>query len=60
MSENETNTNTNEFPDRLSVKANVRRPRCAATYVEHDKTTPDQVIERLRPGACRWKPFLAV
>jgi glycerate dehydrogenase len=36
------------FLDRQSVKANVRRPRCAATYVEHDKTTPDQVIERLR------------
>ena len=36
------------FLDRQSVKANVRRPRCAATYVEHDKTTPDQLIERLR------------
>lgn len=36
------------FLDRQSLKANVRRPRCAATYVEHDKTTPDQVIERLR------------
>ncbi len=36
------------FLDRQSVKANVRRPRCAATYVEHEKTTPDQVVERLR------------
>jgi len=36
------------FLDRQSVKANVRRPRCAATYVEHDKTDPAQVIERLR------------
>jgi len=36
------------FLERQSVKANVRRPRCAGTYVEHDKTVPDQVIERLR------------
>jgi glycerate dehydrogenase len=36
------------FLERQSVKANVRRPRCAATYVEHDKTSADQVIERLR------------
>jgi len=36
------------FLERQSVKANVRRPRCAGTYVEHDKTVPDQVVERLR------------
>jgi glycerate dehydrogenase len=36
------------FLERQSVKANVRRPRCAATYVEHDKTAPDQVVERLQ------------
>jgi glycerate dehydrogenase len=36
------------FLERQSVKANVRRPRCAATYVEHDKTGPEQVVERLR------------
>jgi glycerate dehydrogenase len=36
------------FLDRQSVKANVRQPRCAATYVEHQKTTPEQVVERLR------------
>jgi glycerate dehydrogenase len=36
------------FLDRQSVKANVRQPRCAATYAEHQKTTPDQVLERLR------------
>jgi glycerate dehydrogenase len=36
------------FLERQSVRADVRRPRCAATYVEHDKTTPEQVVERLR------------
>jgi len=36
------------FLDRLSVKANVRQPRCAATYVEHEKTPPEQVVERLK------------
>ncbi|HEY4038524.1 MAG TPA: D-2-hydroxyacid dehydrogenase [Burkholderiaceae bacterium] len=36
------------FLERQSVKASVRRPRCAAIYVEHDKTSADQVIERLR------------
>ncbi len=36
------------FLDRQSVKANVRRPRCAGTYVEHDKTAASEVIERLR------------
>jgi glycerate dehydrogenase len=36
------------FLERQSVRADVRRPQCAATYVEHDKTAPDQVVERLR------------
>src|SRR5882762_623511 len=36
------------FLDRQSVKANVRRPRCASSYVEYDKTAPDQLVERLR------------
>ena len=36
------------FLERQSVRANVRRPRCATTYAEHDKTAPDQVVERLR------------
>jgi glycerate dehydrogenase len=36
------------FLERQSVRADVRRPRCAATYVEHDKTAPGQVVERLR------------
>jgi len=36
------------FLDRKSVKANVRRPRCAKTYVEHDQTAPGEVVERLR------------
>ena len=39
------------FLERQSVKANVRRPRCAATYVEHDKTAAEQVIERLRDAS---------
>jgi glycerate dehydrogenase len=36
------------FLDRDSVKANVRRPRCAESYVEHDKTAAADVVERLR------------
>ena len=36
------------FLERQSVKANVRRPGCATTYTEYDKTAPEQVIERLR------------
>lgn len=36
------------FLDRNSVKATVRRPRCAQSYAEYDKTSPDQVVERLR------------
>ncbi|MBV8210335.1 MAG: D-2-hydroxyacid dehydrogenase [Burkholderiaceae bacterium] len=36
------------FLERQSVKANVRRPRCAASYVEYDNTAADSVVERLR------------
>jgi glycerate dehydrogenase len=36
------------FLERQSVKATVRRPGCADTYVEHDKTAPGQVVERLQ------------
>ena len=36
------------FLDRQSVKAQVRRPGCASTYVEHDKTAPEEVLERLQ------------
>ncbi len=36
------------FLERQSVKANVRRPDCATTYTEYDKTAPEQVVERLR------------
>jgi glycerate dehydrogenase len=36
------------FLERQSVKANVRRPACATTYTEYDKTAPEQVVERLR------------
>lgn len=36
------------FLDRQSVKANVRRPRCAETYVEYEQTDPADVVPRLR------------
>lgn len=35
------------FLDRNSVKANVRRPACAESYVEHDNTEPANVVDRL-------------
>lgn len=35
------------FLDRASLKARVRRPACADDYVEHEKTAPDEVVERL-------------
>ncbi len=35
------------FLDRLSLKARVRKPACAEAYVEHDKTSADQIVERL-------------
>jgi len=36
------------FLDRQSLRAQVRRPNCAETYVEHDKTAASEVVERLR------------
>lgn len=35
------------FLDRASLKAQVRKPRCAAQYVEHEKTAVDQIVARL-------------
>jgi len=35
------------FLDRGSLKATVRKPACAAEYVEHDKTAPGEIIARL-------------
>ena len=36
------------FLDRASVKARVRRPACAADYVEHEKTSVDEIVPRLQ------------
>jgi glycerate dehydrogenase len=35
------------FLDRASLKARVRRPAAAASYVEYDQTPADQVVSRL-------------
>jgi glycerate dehydrogenase len=35
------------FLDRASVKARVRRPACAADYVEHEKTAVADIVPRL-------------
>lgn len=35
------------FLDRASLKANVRKPRCAGEYLEHDKTATDEIVGRL-------------
>jgi glycerate dehydrogenase len=35
------------FLDRASLKATVRRPACAEQYVEHQATSPGQIVERL-------------
>ena len=35
------------FLDRASLKANVRQPACAEQYVEHAKTSPDEIVSRL-------------
>jgi len=35
------------FLDRASLKATVRKPRCAETYVEHEKTTEGEIVGRL-------------
>jgi len=39
------------FLDRASLKAQVRRPACAAAYVEHDKTTVEQIVPRLKDAS---------
>jgi glycerate dehydrogenase len=35
------------FLDRASLKARVRKPRCAGQYVEHERTAPDEIATRL-------------
>lgn len=35
------------FLDRASLKATVRQPACAEQYVEHGKTSPDEIVSRL-------------
>lgn len=35
------------FLDRASLKANVRQPACAEQYVEHAKTSADQIVAHL-------------
>jgi glycerate dehydrogenase len=35
------------FLDRASLKAKVRKPSCAAEYIEHEKTAADQIVQRL-------------
>lgn len=36
------------FLDRASLKAKVRAPKFGGSYVEHAKTAPEQVVERLK------------
>lgn len=36
------------FLDRASLKAKVRKPAQAASYVEHEKTSADEVVAKLR------------
>ncbi|MGH8137534.1 MAG: D-2-hydroxyacid dehydrogenase [Steroidobacteraceae bacterium] len=36
------------FLDRASLKAKVRRPSCATEYVEHAKTSLDEIVPRLK------------
>jgi glycerate dehydrogenase len=35
------------FLDRASLKAKVRKPSCAAEYIEHEKTAEAQIVPRL-------------
>ena len=35
------------FLDRASLKARVRQPSCADSYVEHEKTAPGEIVARL-------------
>jgi glycerate dehydrogenase len=39
------------FLDRGSLKATVRKPACAAEYIEHDKTAPGEIVARLSGAA---------
>jgi glycerate dehydrogenase len=36
------------FLDRASRKARVRKPSCAGEYIEHEKTTVDEFVPRLK------------
>ncbi len=36
------------FLDRASLKAKVRRPDCASEYVEHQKTSAEEIVPRLQ------------
>ncbi|MBV8741787.1 MAG: glycerate dehydrogenase, partial [Sinobacteraceae bacterium] len=36
------------FLDRASLKAKVRRPDCASDYIEHQKTSADEIVPRLQ------------
>jgi glycerate dehydrogenase len=36
------------FLDRASLKARVRKPACAAEYIEHEKTAASEIVERLQ------------
>jgi glycerate dehydrogenase len=36
------------FLDRASLKAKVRKPSCATDYVEHEKTSVDEIVPRLK------------
>ena len=35
------------FLDRASLSARVRKPACAADYVEYEKTAVDEIVPRL-------------
>jgi glycerate dehydrogenase len=35
------------FLDRASLKAKVRKPNCSTEYVEHEKTSVDEIVARL-------------
>ncbi|MFI4890099.1 MAG: D-2-hydroxyacid dehydrogenase [Steroidobacterales bacterium] len=36
------------FLDRASLKATVRKPACAAEYIEHEKTAASEIVARLQ------------
>jgi len=39
------------FLDRASLKAKVRKPKDASEYVEHQKTSVDEIVPRLKGAA---------